>query len=52
MRTACSRVNACLARTQWLSTWVWSDESMSWETWAPESENVVTVRGCRMSSSA
>ena len=25
---------------------------MSCETWAPESENVVTVRGCRMISSA
>ena len=29
MRTACSRVNACVTRTQWLSTCVWSDESMS-----------------------
>ena len=52
MRTACSRVKACLSRTQWLRRCVWSEESMSWETCAPESENVVTVRGCRMSSRA
>ena len=25
---------------------------MSWETWAPESEKVTTVRGCLISSSA
>ena len=25
---------------------------MNWETWAPESENVVTMRGCRISSRA
>ena len=45
MRTASSSVKACFSRTQWLKRCVWSDESMSWETCAPESEKVVTARG-------
>ena len=52
MRTASSSVNACFSRTQWLRRCVWSEESMICETWAPESEKVVTVRGCRIISSA
>ena len=52
IRTACSSVNACFSRTQWLRTCVWSEASMIWETWAPESEKVTTVRGCCISSSA
>ena len=52
IRTASSSVNACFSRTQWASRCVCSEESMSCETCAPESENVVTVRGCRMISSA
>ena len=45
MRTASSRLSAPFSRTQWLSTWVCSEESMIWETCAPESEKVTTERG-------
>ena len=47
MRTACSSVKRLLARApSGSSRCVWSEESMSCETWAPESEKVTTVRGC------
>ena len=52
IRTACSSVNAPFVRAQWLRRCVWRDESINWETWAPESENVVTMRGCRISTRA
>ena len=51
MRTASSRVNSWRSRTQWPSRWVWIEESAIWLRWAPESENVMTVRGWRMARS-
>ena len=44
--TACSRVKACLSRTQCASKCVCRDESIICATCAPESENVTTLRGC------
>ncbi len=45
MRTASSSVNSCRSRTQYPSRWVWIDASAIWLRCAPESENVITVRG-------
>ena len=44
--TASSSVKACLSRTQWLSRWICSEESMICETWAPESEKVRGKKEC------
>ena len=48
LRTASSRVNASTSRTQWASRCVCNELSMIWLTWAPESENVTSARGCFM----
>ena len=47
MRTASARVRSWRWRTQYPSRWVWIELSMTWLTWAPESEKVMTAAGWR-----